>query len=1229
MAEGATIQGTFTILFTDLEGSTDLRIRIGDAAANDIISLHDDLVRSRLEIAGAVETKSLGDGFMALFNSANHAIQTAVSIQRAIEEHNQAYPEKTLSVRMGLNSGDVTQSAGDAHGTAVHAASRVADKAQGGQILVSQVVQDLAGTLADTRIVDRGLFWLKGFPDRWRLFEVLWRDKSDGERVTRQAKAASASAFASNAARARAPVVGRARELEVLTQQLAATPSTGLRAVVLEGEAGIGKTRMLEAAADRASEQEEPFWVLDVSADEELRGPFLLFRSLLTSAQMSTVAREAMALEQLDRAQEAISGRSPRTEGLSAQEQMLRTFDEVAATILALTRERSLLLMLDDLQWADDDSIQLIRYLVRTVGSAPVFLLISLRPYSDSATGGASKLIADLDRMRVTQVLRLQRLTPRQSAELLENLLGSPADKSTIDSLHSRSEGVPFFLEELARAYREAEALQLIDGTWTLTKLSGPAVPSSIQTLVERKLAQLNHDCRSRLADAGVLGRRFRLSDLARILATVGGEAPQPEWQVRDDLQNAIDLGLIVEEREGSSFDFSFSHDQIRSSLLASLPRQRKRAIHAAMAEYLVAEGGAESLSMLAFHALEAGDQALAVSSGVQAAQTAMSMSAPEEAARLIDATLPAASEAESRIEMLRIKDDALAVLDRGVERMANLAEMTALTAAVSSPALDAEVKLRRAAAARANEDFELAADLAQAVRESAEASGDKGLELSACLELGQAITRSPIGEAYSPPVEVDLDRAEEPFQRALACAREIGARSQEADALRELAVIEAGRAKLAAMGLHDDGTSKLEILMEAPQLYSRTKDLAEQAFRIYEEIGDQQGAMSALIAMAYAHVADPTAQGMAGRIEHVRALHHSRKGEVTESQSAIDDARGLYSIHTFARLNLQPGLALERGREAFEAARSIGDRWLESLAAGGTAMTCLLVGGGNECAAWLERAASAAMAVASTSMARRLEMWRGAHAATQDDVGAMTRHYRRAAELAGQRSPGERGEALANLAFEYARIAALNHDESLLDSASEAAQETLDLAGRMKGQLPWEALAHAALALVAEAKGDAVTAADEARKSLDIDGETHLLYFVPILWVAARTLIASGQPEAASLSAQIIGGLSYLSMSMAERELREKWFANPVVREVAEIVGFDPATSLSANDADGPDLTDDELGLLRELASGPVGARPGNGRGSGRVGELLAKLGVETENEAIEYAIRTGITWR
>ena len=162
---------------------------------------------------------------------------------------------------------------------------------------------------------------------------------------------------------------------------------------------------------------------------------------------------------------------------------MLRKFDEVASILLARTRERPLLLMLDDLQWADDDSIQLIRYVVRTMGSAPMVLLISVRPYSDSTTGGVSKLIADLDRLRVTQVLRLQRLNLRESEELLESLLGAPIDDSSLDSLHARSEGVPFFIEELARAYREGEALQLIDGTWTMTKLSGPAVPSGVGSL--------------------------------------------------------------------------------------------------------------------------------------------------------------------------------------------------------------------------------------------------------------------------------------------------------------------------------------------------------------------------------------------------------------------------------------------------------------------------------------------------------------------------------------------------------------------------------------------------------------------------------------------------------------------------------------------------------------------------------------------------------------------------
>ena len=1220
--ETPSLQGTLTILFTDLEGSTDLRVRVGDATANELIRIHDDLVRSRLDVAGAMETKSLGDGFMALFSSANRAIEAATSIQRAIQEHNESNPEKPLSIRIGLNSGDVTQSGGEVHGTAVHAASRIANKAQGGQILASQVVQDLAGSLADTKIVDRGMFWLKGFPERWRLYEVLWRDKEAAEgRVTREARAASAAAFDLESPRASGPVIGRTRELKVIEEQIRGT-ATGLRAVVLEGEAGIGKTRMLDATADLASRMETPYWVLDVSADEELRGPFLLFRSLLNSPRTASIAQQAVALEQLDRAQEAVGGRSPRVEGLSPQEQMLRTFDEVASAFLALTRERPLALLFDDVQWADDDSIQLIRYLVRTLATGPIFLLISLRPYSDSASGGAGKLIADLDRMRVTQVLRLQRLSRLETGELLENLLGAPVDEATVASFHARSEGVPFFIEELARAYREAEALQLIDGTWTMTKLSGPAVPSSIQSLIERRLAQLDKECRDLLADAGVLGRHFGLADLARVLARVEGEPEKAEWKLGEELQKAVDLGLIVEEPADSPYDFSFSHDQIRASLLSSISRQRRRAIHGAIAESMAAEGGTENLSMLAHHALQAGDQELAVATALQAARSSLAISAPEEAIRLIDATLTAASGPEDRIEMLRVKDDALQVLDRGMERLANLAEMTALSAAVPSPALDAEVRLRKASAARASQDFELAADLALGVCHGAEESGDRALELAACLELGQARTKAPIGEGYYPLDGVDLDAAESAYERALSIARDIGDRSGEADSLRELAVIEFGRVNHVAGAALEGGSSRIEILFEAPAMFAKMKELAEEAFRIYEEIGDKRGSMSALISMAYGHVADPTATGMAGRMEHIRALHHSKKGEVTESQRAIDDALMLYSIHTFARGNLQPGLALERGRETFDAARALGDRWLESLAAGGMAMTYLSIGDEAQCGAWLDRAASAAVSVASTSMARRLEMWRGAHAAARDDLESMVAHFERAAELAGQKNLGARCEALSTLAFEAARIGVVKGDGSAMTKAKETAAEALQAIRPLTGQLPWEADAHAALALVAAAEGDGETAADEARAGLELDGETFLAQYVHVLWVAGRVLILGDEPEAAALSAEILAGFGFIDMSIADPDLKAKWFGLPTHRELAQIVGFEP--SLTSQPEERIVLGEDELGLLRELASGTVGQGGGDG-----IEELLSKLGVASETEAIEYAIKSGVTWQ
>jgi tetratricopeptide (TPR) repeat protein len=559
------------------------------------------------------------------------------------------------------------------------------------------------------------------------------------------------------------------------------------------------------------------------------------------------------------------------------------------------------------------------------------------------------------------------------------------------------------------------------------------------------------------------------------------------------------------------------------------------------------------------------------------------------------------------------------------MERIANLAEMTALTGAVTSPGLESDVKLRRASASRAIEDFDIAVDLAGQVRETAVELGDLDLELRACLELGQGFTRCALGEGYWPLTELDLDPPDQAYTRALEIARETGDRAREAMALRELAVIEGGRARKVAVEAVQDGASKFDVLAMGPTIFAGAKELAEQAFKIFEEIGDQRGAMSALISMAYSHITDPTAHGMAGRIEHIRALHNSRKGQVTDTQRTTEDALMLYSIHTYARLNAQPDLALERGREAFEAARTLGDRWLEALAAGGLSLAYASFGGNEDSSAWLERAATAAMTVPSTSMARRVAMWRGACASARGDAEEVKRYYEQAAELAGTKNAAGRAEALCALAIESCKLWATNGEPALLDRARKAAEDTLEAVRLLPGGTPWESVAHSVMAVVADQENRPEDAADEARIALStLDGLTHILHFINVLWAAGRVLVGQQAPETEALTHQIAQGLGYLSMNMTNPEIRARWFGVETHRELTELAGFE-ITDQMAGVGETVDLADNEMELLREITSGSEDTEASEGD----IEALLSKLGVSTETEAIEYAIKAGITWQ
>jgi class 3 adenylate cyclase len=162
-----------TILFTDVEGSTALTQRLGDAKARELLREHERTVREALKSHGGSELKTTGDGFMASFSSATRALECSIAMQRAFAAHNESAEEPIL-VRVGLNAGEPIAEDEDLFGTAVNLAARICGHAQAGQILASNVVQELAAGKGFV-FTDQGEATLKGFEKPVRLFEVRWQ----------------------------------------------------------------------------------------------------------------------------------------------------------------------------------------------------------------------------------------------------------------------------------------------------------------------------------------------------------------------------------------------------------------------------------------------------------------------------------------------------------------------------------------------------------------------------------------------------------------------------------------------------------------------------------------------------------------------------------------------------------------------------------------------------------------------------------------------------------------------------------------------------------------------------------------------------------------------------------------------------------------------------------------------------------------------------------------------
>jgi len=1081
--------------------------------------------------------------------------------------------------------------------------------------------------------------------------------------------------------RATGAVIGRSAELEAISQELNEA-SRRLSAVTLEGEPGIGKTRLLLAAVDLASAS--GFTCVAITADEEIRGPFLVARSLFASSAIKDTAAGTPAEAAVRRVIEAISGRDePGFEALSPDAKLLRAFDLAGVAVSTLAGIRPLALFIDDVQWADDDTLRLLRYVVRSDSERPIFLFLTIRPDEFASVTEAVNFVADMERMGLVRRLRPGRFSSFETAELLKRVLGGPVEATSAAAMHVQSEGVPFIVEELARTHREAGTLQQIGGEWRLGRNAARLVPSAVRTLIDRRAARLPARTRGALGDAAILGRSFSLRDLRAIRAKIGdgdvGPAATDDTAgppataadvgadpLADDLGPAVRAGLLLPQAQGEPADYTFTHEQVRQFAVSQLSAARRRQVHAAVVDLLL-DGGDPApagLPMLAQHALAAGDTARAAHFSIDAATAALASNAPDEALRLVEQALPVVSSPADRRVLLATRDDALAVLRRTDERLDSLTELASLAEAMRDPSIELDVQLRRASALRMSHDEDAAAELARRVRTRAAERGDSAIELRANLELGQALLRSPLGESFGGSmIEMDLDGADEAYRRVIELAERLGDERTLAASLREVGMIDfsrgrgwftgevkAGRMQEIVASLAAGGDFDAIILATpAGPLLTEATNMLERALGIFERLGDRTGVMSTVIAMAYARYgAVMHLTSSARHLEEIRRVTSRLSEFVTESERARLELQMLFGVHVYSRSKVVPDLALSRGEDAHRAARLQGDRAIEFLAAGGVAMSLLELGDISEAERWLGLASAAGSMSPSRTRARQLETWRGMVRAGAGDAEGMRSALEKAVSIATDEGRASaRCEALARLAMEASRFVVVGHpgspdsaggggsDPAIVELVERSAAQVKELLPLLPGHAPWGAQADAALATVALARGDIAAAAMAGGAALEtLQTGLHEDASLEIVIPAARALLAGAPPEVQDgLRRYLRSTLSKVAQGTADETIRVRWLTGPVGRELSELAGPMDAPAATeqegAAEAAGPNLDETERRLLQLLTEGRTNAEIAaeldctEDDVAQRLARLYARLGTSSRAEATSLAFR------
>ncbi len=435
----------------------------------------------------------------------------------------------------------------------------------------------------------------------------------------------------------RGRMVGRDEDMRAARRAWTQALAGQCQALVISGESGIGKTRLVQEIAAQAEITRAQIYTGASYAGSAQ--PYAAFRQILRSILDDLLASDAQVPDQvladlLPLAPE-YRERFPDIEpspGTETPADQARLFESYALLLASRIKERPGLLLLEDAQWADSGTLHLCRYLVRRSRQCRALFVLTHREVELQAAPVLHELLLDLQRERLAVFLRLLPLDRSQTDEMLENLFGEDVTPEFLDGIYQATEGNPFFVEELCKSLVESGHLIHQDGRWHRPEMKELGIPRTLRVAIQSRLRALPEDARLVLEAAAVRGRMFELEVVRRLVSL---EADP----LLDALSRAEKAQIIqaapVEGRAG----YSFSHSLIPAVIVEDLQPSHRRRIHEQIAPIL--EGMyPEEYELLAEHYRNGGQAERAIHYCLKAGDRARGLYALPEAGVWYDAAL-------------------------------------------------------------------------------------------------------------------------------------------------------------------------------------------------------------------------------------------------------------------------------------------------------------------------------------------------------------------------------------------------------------------------------------------------------------------------------------------------------------------------------------------------------------------------------------------------------------